>query len=246
MKQGRNLTKDLAALAVEERRRLGAPPTVERLLAFRDGLLEAQEEEEIRQHLSVDPALASQYLEIRQETQPVHGSEGDPVSQSTVDSAWLGLSSRLHQEMGEVEKSTVRKHTFPLWLAAAILLVTLGFVWFRGMGNLASGSQIMYQQVAFSTRQFRGSEVVLAPASPGLEFTFDDALFGPAEIFEGRLVKADQDSVIVRVEVSRLEPALRVDAGRLEEGKTYRLILRPRGGQAEAEMVMTFRIAVHN
>ena len=90
---------DLAALAKDERSRLGEPPTVEQLVALRDGELPEAEADRLRARLAVDPERAALYLELKRFAQGSGPGEATPGfdTDADVDEAWRELVPKLGQ-----------------------------------------------------------------------------------------------------------------------------------------------------
>ncbi|HET8774335.1 MAG TPA: hypothetical protein VFP80_11105 [Thermoanaerobaculia bacterium] len=116
-------------LLAEERRKLGAPPTAEEMLAFTRGELSESEEERIRDLLVAYPELARMYSEpFPDEPRP-----GDPdfVPEEQVAQGWSGLEGSLRKTAeaaarGEAQRGRVSLQYVPTAIAAMLALVCFG------------------------------------------------------------------------------------------------------------------------
>lgn len=102
MTRNATLSEDLAVLAEEQRLKLGEPPTIEQLIAYRDGRLSEDEADRIRDRLAVDPEWAAIYLDLAcfpDLDLPVADSDAD------IDDAWQKLLPKLKlSETGSLGK----------------------------------------------------------------------------------------------------------------------------------------------
>ena len=244
MARDTQLTDDLAALAEEERRRLGEPPSIERLLALRDGELAEEEAESLRERLAVDPESAAIYLALEGSAETEDSAEtiAAEISDADIETAWQELSPRLDDrdapavrpmgEAYEVVPFPDRNWNRVLGVAAALALA-LGLVWWLAERRSPSLPKGEYHQVSITTEAFRDSSFKVPEGVAGVILQIDAvALDAPGDFVVELLDSSDQ---VVRrqrttVEVGQREIELDVARGALEEGRSYRLAVR----QAEA------------
>jgi anti-sigma factor RsiW len=248
MARNTTLSEDLAALAEEQRSRLGEPPTAEQLIAYRDGQLPEEEAERIRDRLAVDPEWAAVYLDLKR------FPDLDRPSDADVDAAWRTLSPRLERTAtgaGKViafRRRPVRPAAGRALLAlAATLILCLGLTWLLvGRGGprpLPSGE---YHAVEVTGATFRDARLAVPRAAVGLAFHIDaTALEVPGKVLvelrdaSGEVVR--QEGVVI--EAGQREIVFRVASSSLEVGRTYQLAVRASGTSPDEpaliEMVFT-------
>jgi hypothetical protein len=252
MARNTDLTGDLAALAGEERSRLGEPPDGELLLAYHDGDLPHEEEERVRDWLAVDPELASIYLDLKRGGLGAAGVSsaglGAPGGEDDeVEAAWRALAPKLKREA-----STAEVVAFPRrGLGRAILAVAAAVIVAVGLGWLLMGREGPelpegeYFVVAVTGENFRGLPIEIPQDYVGVEFRID------IDELPGRIVieLRDASNELVRREGLVNEPGsnqvtFRVPKISLRNMDAYTLSVR-RGGASRddpALMDSDFRI----
>lgn len=249
-------SNDLAALAEDERRRLGEPPTAEQLIAYRDGELPEAEAERIRDRLAVDPEWAAIYLDLKRSDAEVLAAEvpGGAVSDAEVDGGWRALAVEMgsaapaiaafEQEPAEIPTGR-RRQPYRRFLAmAATLVFGLGLVWFLAGPDrqepLPDGS---YQPARVISDRVRSSVLSVRHGVVGLEFLIEGSEFSEPGEYHIELL-GSLDAVIrsqsVTVEAGQAEVSFRVASTDLEEGNTYHLTVRQAGASRSAPALINF------
>lgn len=211
------LAEDLAALAGDERSRLGEPPTAEELIAYRDGKLTEQAAERVRDRLAADPEWAAIYLDLRSDAATLAAAA--PAG-TDVDEAWRALEARL--EAPAVVPLRRRPAGRALLALAAALVVALGVIWLL----LPAGPAGEFYRVDVTGASFRGTPLTVPRNFAGVEFYVDASAVAEEVVVALR----DASGGVVREKVFRSERVVfRVPAAVLADGRAYRLTVRPPG-----------------
>ncbi len=239
MTRDTKLSQDLAALAVDERQRLGEPPSLERLQALRAGELSPEEADRLRDRLAVDPELATAYLELTRASDAGAQSTDEPDDQLEVDvdDAWRKLSPRLDQEPPQMADAAYddaesvvsfpRRRWSGLLGLAATLTLAVGLVWLWGDRGAQAPIPEGYYEVAI-TDLLRGPSLKLPSEATGIAFQIDASTLAPGRYVvelldaedqvvrnEQRTVKAEQELLAFGVPLDSLNPHW-----------TYKLVVR--------------------
>lgn len=247
MERKTTLTGDLAALAAEERSRLGEPPDAELLIAYRDGELSEEEAERVRDRLAVDPEWAEVYLELKRggldaPGVATAGLAASGAEDADVDAAWRELASKLEREPSSAEPLPFpRRRTGRVILAiAATLVVAVGLVWLL-VGRVGPGlPEGKYLDVHVREETYRGLEISVPPDVVGLAFHIESGGLS------GRLVVEllDASDEIVRREEVFVEPGteeivFRVALSRRAGRDSYSLAVRRSGASTTETPLMS-------
>lgn len=228
---------DLAALAEGERQSLGAPPSVEQLIALRDGELPVEQAEKIRDWLAVDSELAAVYLELKRGVDVERfttGSPGEEISDPEVDDAWSELSSRLDQEPSiAVDPAYDADEVVPFrrgwrgtFALAATLIFSVGLVWFLAQSRQPEPKT---HDVRITNDLFRDTSLSVPADAVDISFQIELPALDDEGVFIVELL--DSSGQVVRRERSTAEGGqpqidFRVRSSTLEEGRGYRLVVR--------------------
>ena len=238
-----NLTRDLATLADEDRRRLGEAPSMEQLIALRDGRLEEDEADRVRDRLAVDPELAALYLDLKR-FPDLEAADTEPASD--VDAAWRKITARLApdaptakeiEEEGRVVAFRRRPSSRALLAMAASLVLAAGlaWLWVTHTGTLWVGHPDPLPKGAYHTvnvddeNQYRGFELRVPTSAVGVALHLDiGQLEGPGKFV---VVLSDASERQIRLQREDLDPGpstivFRVASSDLKDGKSYRLTVR--------------------
>lgn len=244
MARDKELSEDLAAMAADERGRLGEAPSTEELIELRDGRLPEGVAERIRDRLAVDPELAALYLDLKR-----FSDLGTPVveaqdADAEVERAWRELSARrgrgtpaTKEVDGEVAAFRRRRRSQRAFLAlAASVLVGLGAGWMlvERQKPLPEG---VYQRVEINESHYRGSIVRISTRAAGVELHVAAARLELPGKFDVELLDGSNRRLRrerTKVRSGEREIVFRVASSTFEDGKAYRLIVRPAGSSPEA------------
>ncbi len=240
MARDSNLTDDLEALAEEERQGLGDPPSIEQLIALRDGELPEDEAERFRDRIAVDPESATVYLELKRsaDLEPA-GETAAAVSPAAVDDAWEKLAPSLRADApgsARPEGNAYRVLPFPrrgwwgrVFGVAAVLALAVGLVWLlteRGPRSQPDGD---YHEVSITQAELRDNRLEVPEEAPGITFQIDaPALDASGEVVvelldsSGRVIRRQE----VAIEAGQRQLDFDVASRSLEEGRSYRLVVR--------------------
>ena len=253
MARDTKLSDDLAALAEEERQRLGERPGVEQLVALRKGELTEERAERIRDRLAVDPELASIYLDLKRGadrgSSSVDAAERND-SEAEVDAAWRKLLPRLVRvgraaddpayEAGEVVPFPRKSWARVAGLAAS-MIVAAGLLWLLATRQGPS-SQIEDGYHVVTDEQYRDARVPVPAGAAGLALDIDVSDLAPGPVW---LELLDASNEVVWSEPTVIEPGQRrvifgVASSHLVGGKTYQVVVRSSEASPGIQ-VMVFR-----
>lgn len=225
------LADDLAALAREDLRRLGEPPTGEQLIALRDGKLPEDEAKRIRAWLAADPEWAAIYLDLERDLAPPAGEESTgPVSDADIDEAWRGLSQKLGGDAQAAEVVQIQREpaSRALWLLAATVILAIGLVWM--LIRIEPTSSGDYHLVEVTGTRYRDARLSVPRGVAGLAFQIDASSRADRVVIE----IFDASDHLIRHETFDPGPLVfRVPARDYDVGRTYRLIARPASATGE-------------
>ncbi len=233
------LAADLARLAEDERNQLGKP-TVEQLVALRDGELSESEADRLRDLLARDPESAALYLELKRFPARETGAEGTTPgfdTEADVAKAWQELAPKLGQTRpsdadrgnatGEVVPFSRRGAMRVLLGVAATLGVGLGIAWWIGQAGhqLPDGG---YYEIPVIGDKFRDPRERVPAGFVGLAFQID--LSGRSGSYLIELLDAENRTVrAAETFEAGQEVDYRVARRDLVNGATYQLHVRRRG-----------------
>ena len=230
------LASDLAALADDERRRLGEPPTLEQLAALRDGELPEDEADRLRARLAVDPESAELYLEL--ERFAAAAGEGAPgESAADVDEAWRELSARLERgDRSQAGPASATAEVIPfhrrtlvrvlLGLAATVLVAVGVGWWIEQAGHRLPDGE--YYEIPVTEEKLRDATERVPAGIVGLAFQID--LSGQSGSYDVELLDATDRRVRAPETFEAGQQVVyRVARRDLVDSATYRLYVRRRG-----------------
>jgi hypothetical protein len=231
-------------IMADDRRRLGEPPTAEKLLAYERGDLTPEEEAHIREHLVCNPELAAMIAEPF----PTEGAEpGDPdfMPDDELERHWAAMQKKMRPHDGDGGGAVYVWRTATA-LAAAVAVVLGALLW-QTTEKLSEPRAVWEEQVLYPDGR-RGPEPGPATlTAQGESILLVTPLIGPRDFREYRLEIVNVSSKRTVWRSSALTPrdddalAILVNRRFLDAG-IYQIVVYGRG--AEEERLATYSLRV--
>ena len=227
-----SLKKDLAHLAAEDRASHGQAPGVEQLIALRDGTLDDEQAQRVREYLALDPDMAQLYLSLREQNEPL--AEQERSSDQELERGLNALVDRADgvESGGRLVSFPARWRGFLAMAATVLMAVTAWLL----IPRAPDGPPLIVHVPSEPTetvRSGKAEEIMVPKDAPSVIFVIEatvPAAYGIDGPFELRLESGGGGEILSERGL-RTPAKVSIERAFLRERDVYTLSLRTADGQ---------------